>query len=198
MNQRAQKGFSVVIAVLVILVLAVLGIGGWYVWKKNQRDTVMSTDQTSQKTDRPKSEEQRPADPTKNEKYLFIKEWNLRIALPSTSIDDISYVVNNRAERDFGGPVLVDFMSKKFSAGSLKCSVIENLPRALVSIERLDGNDVDSNEPRPFKVLGNHMYRFAETGCSEAIAREGSAADRKLLLELKSNITTSLEQYKTQ
>lgn len=53
MKQLSQKGFSAVIMALVIVLIAGLSLGGWYVWKKNQRkdETAKPNSQTSQKQD---------------------------------------------------------------------------------------------------------------------------------------------------
>jgi hypothetical protein len=107
-----------------------------------------------------------------------------------------SYYEDTKARDDFGGPVKMTFTSKKFSQGGLKCAEVESGPRGLLSIYReTDGEGPETTEPKPFKKLGSTRYYFAEPACAEAIDREGSADDRKLLKDLKEAITNTLENY---
>lgn len=194
-----QQGFTPIVVILVIAVIAALGFGSWYVWqnsksqpvKQNQTQTNTQTD-TNQYTD----------DPSEGGKYLVIKEWGVRFPVPEELRGDILYFMNDRAQRDFGGPVLADFVSKKFSEGNLKCAVEEgSLPRSLVSIERMDlaiTPVTSTTSPMPFKILEAYAYRFSVTPCQEAVDREGSATDKRLLADLKYAIESSLEEVSSQ
>lgn len=177
------------------LLLAGIVTGAWLWFGKdnqgsNSENQANNTNQqtTENTTNEPKTEETQ---------YLVIKEWDVRITLPPHLAGDISYFINDRAERDFGGSVLVDFTSKKFSGGNLKCADIEgDVPRSIVSIEEisLNGNEPSEYEPKPFKTIENKAYRFAKTACEEAIDRVGTASDRKLLNDLKEAVKTTLEK----
>lgn len=45
-KQRDQAGFGIVEVVIILVVLALIGVGGWYVWKVNQKSPV-SNDNSS-------------------------------------------------------------------------------------------------------------------------------------------------------
>jgi hypothetical protein len=189
--RKEQKGFAVAPLIIAIVIL-IVGSIGIYVWKKDDGKTKHSGD-TMQATQPTSSET--PEQNTQENKYLVVSEWGVRITLPDELVGDIYYFMNDRAERLSGGPVLVDFTSKKFTAGNLKCAVIEDGKRSLVSLERIElGNNNPSDyTPAPFKTIGNNAYRFAGTGCEEAINREGTAQDKQLLESLKNAVANTLE-----
>lgn len=63
MKNRSQKGFSAVEAIIILIVVALLALGGWYVWKKNNKDTDTNKNTASQQKETPK-EDEKPVDPT--------------------------------------------------------------------------------------------------------------------------------------
>lgn len=91
-----QRGFSVFVIILLILVLAALGLTGWYVWDKSRADdTAKSSEnkssQVQQKNDAKTDERSVQPDQSEGGKYLVIKEWNVRFALPEELQGDIEY-----------------------------------------------------------------------------------------------------------
>lgn len=191
----SAQGFSTVAIIIALVVIAATGFAGWQVWQNRDKKQSNNTHQTSGSSS-PETKDQENSTPLEANQYLIIDEWNLRVTLPENLRGDISYFVNDRAEKDFGGPVLIDFVSKKFSAGSLRCAEIEDLPRSLVSIERqFDSNGVFRRDVEPFKQIGGARYYFVGTGCEETIEREGSNEDKQLLASVKKAIQDTLENY---
>jgi hypothetical protein len=199
-----------VVAIAIICFVCVIALVTT-IWVLRSGNDSKSTDKTttSQGTDEIKNADQQNKD--NQEKYtppeittenkpqedgsLVIKEWDVQVTLPQSIKSDVSYFMNNRAEKLSGGPILADFLSQRFSSGDLKCSTIENdIPRSLVSIERLDMNAASASDfdPAPFKVIGSKGYRFLKTSCEDAISREGSAEDKALLATLKESISSTL------
>jgi len=181
----ASRGFAT-ITVIVSLCILILLIGSmWYITKRNHRNDASKELQvnTTQNTS-----------VSKRSKYLDIQEWNVQVKIPASMQGDISYFVNTRAEKDTGGPLLIDFVSKRFSAGALKCGDIEDgIPRSLVSIYReLDSDGIFTNDPQPFKKIANTRYYFSTTSCEESINREGTPEDKQLITDLKQLITNTL------
>lgn len=62
MKNIDQRGFSALIAVLVLVAMGVIGFGGWYVWKKNSKESNRPVEQAVQTQAEPKAEEQKPVD----------------------------------------------------------------------------------------------------------------------------------------
>ncbi|HSX33324.1 MAG TPA: prepilin-type N-terminal cleavage/methylation domain-containing protein [Candidatus Saccharimonadales bacterium] len=192
-----QKGFSAVEAVVVVLILAVLAGGGWFVWHKhNGMRSVVTVTKSSSSVSNTDKQGQQPVN-TVDDQYLAISEWGVRITLPGSLRGDISYFVDDKAKIDLGGPEKIDLVSKRFSAGSLKCAVVEgDTPRTLVSFYRETPADgVVTQDPSPFKTLNGVRYYFVETPCEEAINRSGSAQDKQLLSDLKDAVANTLENY---
>jgi hypothetical protein len=79
--------FSAVVTIIVMLIVAVVG-GVWYVWHKNGgNDAIEQTADTETSKKAPAETTQQnqtnpPADPSEESKYLTIKEWGVRVALP--------------------------------------------------------------------------------------------------------------------
>lgn len=189
----SSEGFTAIAIILIAVVVLAVGAAGWYIIRgKDEKKQTNNSQQAS--SDKTKETTKQLTDANK---YLIIKEWNLRIELPENLSDDISYFINNQAERDFGGPVRVDFTSGKFSAGSLKCAVVEgDQPRVLVSIyKEVNGAGGVTQVPQPFKQIDNIRYYFTVTSCEEAIDREGTPQDKQLLTDLKDAIASTLQNY---
>ncbi len=184
-----QKGFSLTIVLVSIVIVIVIGAGAWYVASRGDKNA-SSTTQPGKTTSQNKTEPKKvnPVD-------ITVKEWGVKVTFPAELNGDISYFMNHRAEEDFGGPVILDFVSQKFSSGNLMCADIEgDIPRSLVGVERqLDSEGVYRTEPAPFKTIGEARYYISSpTACEEAIAREGTASDKKLLADLKKAIVDTL------
>ncbi len=200
MQKITDKGFTVIIAAIALGILATIAAGGWLVWNSRQNSNTNHSEETTQtKTPNQSQQEESsidPVDPSEGGKYLYIEEWGVRVALPENLRGDISYFVNDRAERDFGGPVLIDFTSKRFSKGNLKCAVVENedLPRTLLSLERVSGENQILDE-EPISEIDGTKYYLTSNGCEEVIQKSGSDEDKQLIASLKKAITDTLEKY---
>ncbi len=202
MKKVSSLGFSVIGVFAPVLIISTIALAGWYVWQqkrgvdpaKNINDSSQTSDDLDKAQDKAAEQD---AKQSESDKYLVIKEWGLRITLPEDLRGDISYFVNDRAEKNFGGPILIDFVSKRFSAGNLKCAVIEgDVPRALVGFYREgEGEDSETLEPKPFKHIGGSRYYFVGSACEDDIQREGSDQDRRLMTDLKKAIQDTLEVY---
>jgi hypothetical protein len=207
MTVRIHRKVVVIAIICFVCIIALVTT----IWVLRSKDDTKSADKTntSQDTDKAKNDDHQNRDD--HEKYtppeitaeskpnedglLVIREWGVQFTVPQSIQSDISYFMNDRAQKLSGGPILADFLSQTFSSGDLKCSTIENdIPRSLVSIERLDMGTASASsfDPAPFKVIGSKGYRFLKTSCEDAISREGSAEDKALLATLKESISSTL------
>lgn len=90
-------GFSTIATIIVVLVATVVGLSGWYVWhKSNGNDTTEQTTNTETPKKAPATTAQQnqtnpPADPSEETRYLVIKEWNVRVALPEGMDGVVTY-----------------------------------------------------------------------------------------------------------
>lgn len=202
-QKQSSLGFSILAIVISIAVIIGLSVGGLYVWNKNHKSSQSNKDNNSSQTNNSNNSSNSntgnnnsQSDPSEGGKYLVIKEWGVRFEVPEGLRGDISYFENDRAHVDFGGPILMDILSKKFSSGTQKCAVQETTPRSLISLEEIDLNInpvTPSTIPQPFKTIGNKAYSFSATPCEEAINREGSDEYKKLLADLKYAIANTME-----
>lgn len=190
-RKNHSNGFSVVGVIIIISVLAIIGVAGGVAWDNSNEDT----QSPALINPTPQNRSQQPTNDTRN--YLVIEEWGIRITLPEELKNDVTYSLNDKAQRDFGGPVRVDFLSKYFSEGSLKCAVVEDgIPRTVVSLyKEVDGVGGATQDPQPFKRIGDVRYYFSATSCEEAINQNGSDKDRQLLSDLKNAISNTLENH---
>ncbi len=190
----SSSGFSVTIVLVAILVLGSIGIAGWQVWQNRQDDQRSTAPPAAQQ----EPEQQKPTEPAPKppaEKYLVIKEWGVRFTLPEHLRGDITYFMNDRAQRDFGGPVLVDFLSKEFSAAGIKCDYVDSpLPKTILSINReLDSETGDNPESPAFKRFNGARFYFVVPSCAQVITREGHASYKNTIEDLKSALVNTLE-----
>ena len=107
--KSSDKGFSVIEAIIIVVVLAILVSGGWYFWQKTRKTepTAQSSKTTSQTSGshQSASQEQQPTDPSEGGKYLVIKEWGVRVALPQDMQGKLSYKINRVTDPDSGLPL---------------------------------------------------------------------------------------------
>lgn len=190
---NTTKGFSAIIGLVVILAVAGLGAGGWYVWEKNQKDTTTNpTNSQNSRSEVDRSESNGKV--AESNKTLSIKEWDIRFTLSDAQANDVTAAINNKAAEAFGGPQRVDFYSRTFSSGSLKCDAADSTLRALVTIYAQKDAIAVSSEPKAFKTIDGTSYYMSKTACEEAIEREGSDQDKVLLQALKDTVTSTLQK----
>lgn len=125
---------------------------------------------------------------------LILREWSVYITLPADLVSDITYRMNDRVYKDFGGPITAEFFSARFDRGALQCATNDTPQRALISVERIEGVDPQSISPAPFKILNGQMYRFVKTSCEDTINSQGTAQDKRLLERLKKIIVDTLKE----
>lgn len=190
MKKLSATGFTTVVAIAIVAMI-LAGLSGFYVWNKNNQN------QNNTQTTQTENTSQETADLSEGGKYLIIKEWGLRITLPEYIKGDISYFINDIAERTSGGPLRVDFLSRRFSSGSLKCAVVEESnPRTIVGFYRQGvGEGASGDTPTFFKSIGDYKYYFITPSCEEIVNKEGTDEDKKLIADLKAAISNTLEAY---
>ncbi len=184
---------------IVAILLAAAGIAYYALVYRPKQLALQTTNSPSQIVTPAPGTQPEPDVPVVNDPYLNVPEWGVRIKLPPELQGDVTYIINDYHTKKIGAPPTLDFLSKKFSAGSFKCAVVEgDYPRVLVSVSRLyiqQGVDVRTQYyPSPFAVHNDYAYRFDGSYCEEAILREGSDADRALLNTLKQAVQNTLEQ----
>ena len=104
---KKSQGFSIIELVIVLVVVLAAGAGGWYMWQKNQK-----SESTKQSEQRPNDQATTPSDPAEGGKYLVIKEWGVRFAVPEELRSEITYTLDPNKE----GQVVID--SSKFPEGA--------------------------------------------------------------------------------
>ena len=163
----------------ILLILLILLTGGYFsyqYWQDHKtKPTTNVTTSTSSATD-----------PSEGGKYLVIKEWGVRFEVPIALRGSLSYSLNDQAYHDFGGPILVNVTSSKFSNTPACAS-----PKPLLSLE---GEEVNGprNTPQPFKTLANKRFYMHKTSCEETLTRAGDGDGIETLNELKHSIQTTL------
>ncbi len=111
-SKESSSGFSVVWVIVVLLVLAAIGFTGWSV--ANRKDTTTSPTPTAQTpAPVPSPTPSQPADPSEAGKYLVIKEWGVRVLLPSSLKGNVFYALREFDESD-GHFEAADLNSKLF------------------------------------------------------------------------------------
>jgi type II secretory pathway pseudopilin PulG len=190
-----SKGFTLVETVIFLLIIVVLCCAGWFIWHKSHQRANEVNDQALQnQPQNSQNKNQQVTDFSESDRYLVIKEWNMRIALPKSLQGDIDYFMDDTAEKLSGGPVLVALTSQKFSARNAKCQEANDYrSREILAVDREIGSDTETMNPQPFKEIGDDRYYFVTTACGEMIEKEGSPQDRQLLEDIKSAFTTGLE-----
>lgn len=109
-QRLSNTGFSVIGVVIVMLAIAILGLGGWYVWQKNQEATTQGQANTAQtqnnikKADNTEAAKQ-AADPSEGGKYLAIKEWGVRFSLPPALEGRMSYSLSDTSPDEDGNHI---------------------------------------------------------------------------------------------
>jgi prepilin-type N-terminal cleavage/methylation domain-containing protein len=102
-----QKGFGLIESLLVILIIAVIGFGGYYVWHTQRTKTPTITTTISTPT-------------ASTQQYLTIKEWGVRVPMPSdVAMSDIYYVTGT--DTLDGSSSEVGLASHKISALTSDC-----------------------------------------------------------------------------
>ena len=154
---KTSAGFTAVEVVITVLVVAALGVGGWYVWHKNQKSD------SKQATSSQSSENTQATDPSEGGKYLVIKEWGVRAPLSDGLRGDIEYGIRktvNLAGPEDSGPVygeVVYFASKKLAAISVNpntCGL-----KAGAQDDRTDQSDPNSYDGGPGIALERHSVQ---------------------------------------
>ncbi|MET7490604.1 hypothetical protein [Streptomyces sp. NPDC005538] len=93
-SKTNTKGFSLPVILAVVAVIAALLLGGYFVWQRNKDDNKSNTnktDSTSQSKQQEDKEDTGTTDPSEGGKYLYIKEWGVRFALPQSLRGDVEY-----------------------------------------------------------------------------------------------------------
>lgn len=122
---KKQKGFGTVEVLLVVLVVVLLGLGGWYIFSKNNegKNTDTTTNQNKEAKD--------PETP-KNTVTLKVDDYSLMLEVPET-LNDLQ--VNSSRDSSFEG--------KSFTQVTLATNALKdcNTPGgALGMINKLDGS----------------------------------------------------------
>lgn len=91
---KNQKGFSAVVILLALILVAIVGFTGYYVWNtqqdKNDQNKQAAVANTAKQNTANTNQTEKPD----TQKYLIIKEWNVKVPL-TDKIADATYVVTN-------------------------------------------------------------------------------------------------------
>lgn len=106
-KEKSTRGFSAVVGLLIVLVLAVIGFAGYFVWQKNKDNTKKSSASTLQNDQKKQDDDgnAKPNDPSEGGKYLVIKEWKVRVALPAALKDKVAYKLGEKMIDTDGGQI---------------------------------------------------------------------------------------------
>jgi len=111
-KSSSHQGFSIVEALLVIVVVAAVGLTSWYVWHHTRHTNGNTTGASSANSANASaasgsSSGQSPQskDPTESGKYLYIREWNVRVALPAAFQGKVAYTLQAGTDPDSGLPL---------------------------------------------------------------------------------------------
>lgn len=185
---------------LVFGALLVLLIGGSWLAYSQLKDDKPSQNSSTQQTQNSQSTQQTSSNNSQQneaDKFLVIKEWGVRFAVPADLEGDLSYKLNTKAQETSGGPVLVEISSKGFSGSDIKCSETDDSDsdKPLVSIYReIDGTGGVTTTPAPFKTISNKRYYLAgTTACETAIIAQNSMKYASVVASIKEAIK-SLEE----
>jgi prepilin-type N-terminal cleavage/methylation domain-containing protein len=101
MSQKQTKdGFSIIEVLIVIVVVAVLAAAGFFFWQKTKKNNTAKQSTTSSQSDKQDSNksttQEANTDPTEGGKYLYIKEWGVRVALPADLQGKVSYQLGDK------------------------------------------------------------------------------------------------------
>lgn len=115
MGKKVQShGFSVVGILVIVLVVTAAGLGGWYVWHKNQKTEPAKQSSNTANNNSQKNETSQQTDPSEGGKYLVIKEWGVRFPLSEEIRGDVKYGIFTLSS----GNQVAYFTSKKVVASS--------------------------------------------------------------------------------
>ncbi len=91
-KKQSSTGFSAIEVLVAILVIVVLAASAWFIWHKHTTTSAKKTNAVAQSnTGHPAQ----PNDPSERGKYLVIKEWGVRVALPNEFQGKTTYVLGD-------------------------------------------------------------------------------------------------------
>ncbi len=147
---KKTAGFSVIEALIILLVISAISVGGWYVAHNRQTGTHKASNTTTEhKTTQP-TQNTKPSDPSEGGKYLVIKEWGVRSALPEGLWGKVAYKIQTATDPDTD--LLLQAATIFISSSSLKpnlCAIdTTNIgPSVLTGIQY-----IRSSQSKPFNA----------------------------------------------
>jgi len=125
--KKAENGFSIVEVLIVIFVVVVLAGAGYFAWQKTKKDDTTKKSTTNSQSDKQtssKSSAKEAADPTEDGKYLYIKEWDVRVALPTDLEGKVSYQLGDKTADPDGNMLQAAKILLVSSAADNDCAVV--------------------------------------------------------------------------
>jgi len=162
-NASKIRGFSTVAVLLIVLVVLGLGVGGWYVWHENKNDNSTGTKSNSNQQEDTQTAGQgtKPSDPSDGGKYLVIKEWGVRLLLPSGLQNDAYYEYAKDAPRGES----IYLRSKTLDTITSTCNGAKFYMYAgLVRSTDKQSDSQDTQGERNFVELNGYWYSTFDTG----------------------------------
>jgi hypothetical protein len=147
---RNNNGFGAIGIILVVVVIAVVGLGGWYVFNKNDKTESKKNNTPQTNNTNQNNNNQTPvADPSDGGKYLVLSEWGVRLK-PATQLPKMSYVVG-----DMEGLQVARFT---FDGMPADCTGFYWLSRAKA------GQDIDGFGNSPEKLMSTNAASIKQVG----------------------------------
>lgn len=173
--KKSQYGFSVIEGLLIIIALTLVVFVGYYVWhtQKQTDKTLNTAAQTSQNT----TAQSKNVKPNKNsnQKFLVIKEWNVRIPYDGDDTFSYKYEPSGNGTKDSDAiEVISQNLASKYGCTGFGAGIIY---RAIGSY--VDPTDPTSpttaqlaaQSPNDWKHVGDYYYRFThdQAACSDTV-----------------------------
>lgn len=149
-----QKGFSIIIAAIIVVTVVSVWAVGFYV-VNNSDDTVPV----------PSVDVSANADATSNATgYIVVKEWGVKIPI-TDALKDVTYTVDEAVASDEGFGI-IELSTKQITATNPDCKVIYTITRSpQLPLAKEDGsNQIITSEGLPLGVYLGEIDKFHYVG----------------------------------
>ncbi len=195
-----QKGFTLIEVLLAALAVSVISFAGYYVYnaQKSNNDSAASPQTNTKETDKSKNPTSEALD--SNEGYYVIKEWGVRMKLPS-SLSDLEYTKDTEFFNEGEGIDAIDFTSKSVKAMGGYCGDktdalgrIVRYAEGYKPVGEVGGYNRPPEQLGALKVGNNYyLYISNKDGCVAGMDDASRAKIMALTADLKTQGTDKLE-----